>query len=57
MDGRVRSLDGNRCGQELANGNFFTEIYPIAMTKDADLTLKEFSDEFWGPDELTIVKS
>jgi hypothetical protein len=57
MDGRVRSLDGNRCGQELANGSSFTEIYPIAMTKDADLTLMEFSDEFWGPDDITIVKS
>jgi hypothetical protein len=46
-----------RCGQVLANGSSFTELYPIATTKDADLTLKEFSDEFWGLDELTIVES
>jgi hypothetical protein len=57
MDDRVRSLDGNRCGQVLANGSSFTEFYPLATTKDADLTLQEFSDEFWGPNELTIVES
>jgi hypothetical protein len=57
MDGRVRSLDGNRCVQVLGNGSSFTEYYPLATTKDADLTLKEFSDEFWGLDELTIDES
>jgi hypothetical protein len=32
-----------------------TEV--LAITKDADITLKEFSDEFRGPNELTIVES
>jgi hypothetical protein len=36
---------------------FLYGILPIAITKDADLTLKEFSDEFRGPNELTIVDS
>jgi hypothetical protein len=57
MDGRVRPLDGNRYDQELAKGRFFLEFYPIAITKNAGLTLKEFSNEFWGPDELTIAES
>jgi hypothetical protein len=57
MDGRVRPLDGNRYDQELAKGRFFLEFYPIAITKNAGLTLKEFSNEFWGPDELTIDES
>ena len=56
MDGRVRSLDGNRYDQELAKGGIFTEFYLIAITKDAGLTLKEFSNEFWGPDELAIAE-
>jgi hypothetical protein len=46
-----------RCDQVLANGSSFTEFYPLATTKNADLTLKEFSYEFWGPDELTILES
>jgi hypothetical protein len=45
-----------RCGQVLANGISFTEFYPLTTTKDADLALKEFSDELWGLDELTIVE-
>jgi hypothetical protein len=43
--------------QELAKGRFFKEFYSIAIKKDAGLTLKEFSNEFWGPDELTIAES
>jgi hypothetical protein len=52
-----RSLDGNRYDQELAKESFFKEFYLIAITKDAGHTLKEFSDELWGPDELTIAES
>jgi hypothetical protein len=57
MDGRERSLDGNRYDQELAKGSFSTELYLIVITKDAGLTPNEFSNEFWGPDELTIAES
>jgi hypothetical protein len=46
-----------RYGQFLANGGIFAEFYPIATTKDAGLTLMELSNEFWGPDELTIAES
>ena len=56
MDGRDRSIDGNRYDQELAKGSILEESYLIAMTKDAGLTLKEFSNEFWGPDELAIAE-
>lgn len=57
MYGQDRPLDGNRYDKELAKGSFYMDFYPIARTKDAGLTLKEFSNEFWGPDELTIDES
>ena len=54
MDGRVKSLDGNRYGQVFSNGTFFAEIYPIARKKDAGLALKAFILELGVPEELTI---
>jgi hypothetical protein len=54
MDGRVKSLDGNRYAQVFANGSFFAEIYPMATKASAGQALKEFCNELGVPDELTI---
>ena len=54
MDGRLKSLDGNRYAQVFANGSFFAEVYPMASKKDAGSALKTFCYEFGVPDELTI---
>ena len=54
MDGRVKSLDGNRYGQVFSNGSFFAEIYPMARKADAGQALKTFVMELGVPDELTI---
>jgi hypothetical protein len=54
MDGRVKSLDGNRDGQVFSNGTFFAEIYPIARKKDAGLALKAFVLELGVPENLPI---
>jgi hypothetical protein len=54
MDGRVKSLDGNRYGQVFSNGTFFAEIYPMARKAVAVLALKTFVMELGVPEELTI---
>jgi hypothetical protein len=54
MDGRVKSLDGNRYGQVFSNGTFFAEIYPMARKKDAGQALKTFVLELGVPEELTV---
>jgi hypothetical protein len=54
MDGRVKSLDGNRYAQVFANGSFFAEIYPMATKRLAGMALKEFITELGVPDEMTI---
>jgi hypothetical protein len=54
MDGRVKSLDGNRYGQVFSNATFFAEIYPMARKADAGQALKTFVMELGVPEELTI---
>jgi hypothetical protein len=54
MDGRVKSLDGNRYAQVFSNGSFFAEVYPMARKADAGLALKAFIMELGVPDSLTI---
>jgi hypothetical protein len=54
MDGRVKSLDGNRHGQVFANGSFFAEVHPMARKADAGQALKTFVMELGAPEELTI---
>ncbi len=54
MDGRVKSLDGNRHAQVFSNGSYFAEIYPMARKADAGLALKEFIIELGVPEELTF---
>jgi hypothetical protein len=58
MDGRITSLARWQSIRIRARKRkFIYGILPIALTKDADLTLKEFSDEFREPNKLTIVES
>jgi hypothetical protein len=54
MDGRVKSLDGNRHGQAFSNGTFFAEMHPMASKKDAGQALKKFEMDLGVPDELTV---
>jgi hypothetical protein len=54
MDGRVKSLDGNRYAQVFANGSFFAEVYPMASKADAGQALKTFALELGVPEELTV---
>ncbi len=54
MDGRVKSLDGNRQAQVFANGSFFAEACPMATKSDAGQALKTFTMELGVPEELTI---
>ena len=54
MDGRVKSLDGNRYAQVFSNGTYFAEIYPMARKADAGIALKTFVLELGVPEELTI---
>jgi hypothetical protein len=54
MDGRLKSIDGNRYAQVFANGSFFAEVYPMNKKSQAGEALKEFINELGVPDELTI---
>jgi hypothetical protein len=54
MDGRVKSLEGNRYGQVFSNGTFFAELYSMATKKDAGQALKTIVLELGVPEELTI---
>jgi hypothetical protein len=54
MDGRVKSLDGNRYAQVFSNGGFFAEVYPMARKVDAGIALKTFIMELGVPESLTI---
>jgi hypothetical protein len=54
MDGRVKSIDGNRYAQVFSNGSYFAEIYPMASKADAGTALKTFIMELGVPAELTI---
>jgi hypothetical protein len=54
MDGRVKSLDGNRYAQVFSNGGFFAKVYPMARKADAGIALKTFITELGVPESLTI---
>jgi hypothetical protein len=54
MDGRVKSIDGNRHTQAFANGSFFAKVYPMATKGLAGQALKEFIMELGVPNKLTI---
>ena len=54
IDGRTKSLDGNRYAQIFANKQYFAKIYPMDSKGKAGDVLKIFCREFGIPDNLTF---
>jgi Reverse transcriptase (RNA-dependent DNA polymerase) len=53
MDGRCKSLGGNRYAQVIANKDFFAYAYPMAKKSSAGESLRQFIHEFGRPERLT----
>ena len=54
IDGRTKSLDGNRYAQIFANKQYFAKLYPMDSKGKAGDALKVFCREFGIPDNLTF---
>ena len=54
MDGRVKSLDGNRYAQVFTNQSYFAKIYPMDTKRKAGDALKIFCQEFGIPEKLVF---
>ena len=54
MDGRCRSLDGNKYAQVFANKAYFSRIYPMDSKSKAGDALRLFCQEFGVPERLTF---
>ena len=54
MDGRVKSLDGNRYAQVFANKAYFSRIYPMDSKGKAGDALRLFCQELGVPEKLTF---
>ena len=54
MDGRCKSLDGNRYAQVFTNDKFFSKIYPMDSKSKAGDALRVFCEEFGVPQNLTF---
>jgi hypothetical protein len=54
LDGRCKSLDGNRYAQIFATKDFFAVAYPIAKKASAGDSLRRFINEFGRPEKLTF---
>ena len=54
MDGRCKSLDGNRYAQVFSNKQYFTHLYPMDHKSKAGDALKLFCQEFGVPERLTF---
>ena len=54
MDGRGKSLDGNKYAQVFANKSYFSRIYPMDSKKKAGDALRLFCQEFGVPEKLTF---
>ena len=52
LDGRCKSLEGNRYAQVFANKHYFSRIYPMDSKKKAGDTLRLFCQEFGVPEKL-----
>ena len=50
--GRVKSKDGNTCGQIFANENYFAVFYPMDSKSKAGDALRVFCKEFGVPERL-----
>ena len=54
MDGRCKSLDGNRYAQVFANKDYFQRIYPMDSKKKAGDALRLFCQAFGVPEKLIL---
>ena len=54
IDGRYKSLDGNRYAQVFANRNYFSRIYPMDSKAKAGDALRTFCQKFGVPKRLTF---
>ena len=54
MDGRCKSLAGNRYAQVFANKGYFSRIYPMDSKGKAGNALRLFCQEFGIPEDLTF---
>ena len=54
MDGRCKTLEGNRYAQVFANTGYFSRIYPMDSKKQAGEALRLFCQEFGVPEHLTF---
>ena len=54
MDGRVKSLEGNKYAQVFANKAYFSRIYPKDSKGRAGDALRLFCQEFGVPNKLTF---
>ena len=54
MDGRCKSLDGNKYAQVFANKSYFSRIYPMDSKGKAGDALRLFCQEFGVPEKLTF---
>ena len=52
MNGRYKSLDGNKHAQIFANESFFATAYPMEHKSSAGQALKQFISDFGIPDRL-----
>ena len=52
MNGRYKSLDGNKHAQIFANESFFATAYPMEHKSSAGQALKQFISDFSIPDKL-----
>jgi hypothetical protein len=53
MDGRHKSLDGNKFAQVFANKDFFGVAYPIESKSLAGEALRQFVHDYGRPEHLT----
>ena len=54
MDGRAKSLEGNKYAQVFANKAYFSRIYPMDSKGKAGNALRLFCQEFGVPETLTF---
>ena len=54
MDGRCKSLDGNRYAQIMANKDFFAVAYPMSKKSEAGESLRRFIHDYGRPERLTF---
>ena len=52
MNGRYKSLDGNKHAQTFANESFFATAYPMEHKSSAGQPLKQFISDFGIPNKL-----